>query len=152
MDQIITVFGINWKLLLIQAVNFGLLLAILYRYLYTPVLAMVDARRLKIENAIRDAERAEMELGQAEAEKARILRDATQKGDEVIDASKKRAETEEHNIMKDAQRKAVHLLNEAERRTNREHDEMIQKAEREVARMAILSAEKILRQGAAKAR
>lgn len=150
MEQIISVFGINWKLLLIQGVNFGLLLAVLYKFLYKPVLAMVDTRRAKIENAIKDSERMEMELGQAEAEKARILRDATRKGDEVIDAAKKHAEGEEHNIMKDAHRKAVHLLNEAERRTNREHDEMIQKAEREVARMAVLSAEKILRQGAGK--
>lgn len=145
MEQIVSVFGINWKLLLIQGVNFGLLLAVLYKFLYKPVLHMVDTRRLKIENAIRDAEKAEAELGQAEAEKARILREATMKGDDLIDAAKKHAETEEHNIMKDAHRKAVHLLNEAERRTNREHDEMIQKAEREVARMAILSAEKILR-------
>lgn len=150
MDQIITVFGVNWKLLLIQAVNFGLLLVILYRYLYKPVLHMIDVRRGKIENAIKDAEKAEMELGQAEAEKSRIIREATRKGDEVIDAAKKHAETEEHNILKDAQRKAVHLLNEAERRTNREHDEMLEKAEREVARLAILSAEKILRQGALK--
>lgn len=149
MDQIVTVFGINWKLLLIQGVNFGLLLAILYRYLYKPVLAMVDARRAKIENAIRNAEKTEAELGLAEAEKAHILREATKKGDDLIEAAKKHAEGEEHNIMKDAHRKAVHLLNEALRRTNREHDEMIQKAEREVARMAILSAEKILRQGAA---
>ena len=150
MDQIIEVFGVNWKLLLIQAVNFGLLLAILYRYLYKPVLHMVDVRRAKIENAIKDSERMEMELGQAEAEKSRILRDATQKGDDLIDAAKKHAETSEITIMKDAHRKAVHLLNEAERRTAREREEMIQKAEREVARMAILSAEKILRQGALK--
>ncbi|KKT36721.1 MAG: ATP synthase subunit b [Parcubacteria group bacterium GW2011_GWA1_44_13] len=150
MDQIIEVFGVNWKLLLIQAVNFGLLLAILYRYLYKPVLHMVDVRRAKIENAIKDSERMEMELGQAEAEKSRILRDATQKGDDLIDAAKKHAETSEITIMKDAHRKAVHLLNEAERRTAREREEMIQKAEREVARMAVLSAEKILRQGALK--
>lgn len=150
MDQIIAVFGVNWKLLLIQGVNFGLLLALLYKFLYKPVLHMVDTRRAKIENAIKDSERMESELGQAEAEKARILRDATQKGDELIESAKKHAETSEITIMKDAHRKAVHLLNEAERRTNREHEEMMQKAEREVARMAVLSAEKILRQGAVK--
>ncbi|MBI5799035.1 MAG: F0F1 ATP synthase subunit B [Candidatus Yonathbacteria bacterium] len=148
MEQIVSVFGINWKLLLIQGVNFGLLLAILYKFLYKPVLHMVDTRRMKIENAIKKAEIMETELGNAESEKARILRDATKKGDEIIDAAKKHAETEEHSIMQTAHRKAVHLLNEAERRTNREHDEMVQKAEREVARMAVLSAEKILRHGA----
>jgi len=150
MEQIVSVFGINWKLILIQGVNFGLLLAVLYKFLYTPVLAMVDKRRAKIVHAIHDAEKAEAELGLAEAEKARIIREATQKGDELIDAAKKHAEADEHMIMKDAHRKAVHLLNEAERRVAREREEMLQKAEREVARMAVLSAEKILRQGAVK--
>ncbi len=145
MEQIVSVFGINWKLLLIQGINFGLLLAILYKFLYKPVLHMVDVRRKKIERAIHDADEAERQLGEAEAEKARILREATKKGDELIDAAKKHAETEEHTIMKDAHRKAVHLLNEAERRVARDREEMIQNAEREVARMAILSAEKILR-------
>ncbi len=146
MEQVITVFGINWKLLLIQGVNFGLLLFILHRYLYKPVLSMVDVRRLKIENAIKNAEQMEEDLGQAEAKKVSILRSATEKGDELILAAKKHAEIEEHNIVKDAHRKAVHLLNEAERRATREHEEMLLNAEREVARMAVLAAEKILRQ------
>ncbi len=145
MEKLVAVFGINWKLLLVQGLNFSLLLAVLYQYLYKPVLAMVDARRAKIIRAIHDAEKAEAELGQAEFEKARIIREATQRGDELIDAAKKHAETSEITIMKDAHRKAVHLLNEAERRTNREHDEMMQKAEREVARIAVLTAEKVLR-------
>lgn len=145
MEQILDVFGVNWKLLLIQVVNFGLLLAVLHRYLYKPVLAMVDTRRAKIENAIHNAEKAEAELGQAEAEKSRILREATQKGDLLIDTAKKHAETEEHTMIKDAQRKVVHMLNEAERRVVREREEMIEKAEREVARMAVLAAEKVLR-------
>lgn len=148
MEQIVSVFGINWKLLLIQGVNFALLLAILYKFLYKPVLHMVDTRRAKIENAIKDSERMEIELGHAEAERSRIVRDATKKGDDLIDAAKKHAEAEEHNIMKEAHRKAVHVLSEAERRTNLEHDEMLKNAEREVARLAVLSAEKILRQGA----
>lgn len=148
MEQIIAVFGINWKLLLIQGVNFGLLLAILYKFLYRPVLKMVDDRRKKIEDAIRNAEKTEAELGLAEAQKSRILSEATRKGDELIEAAKKHAETEEAVILKEAHRKAVHLLNESERRVAREHEEMIEKAEREVARLAILSAEKILRQGA----
>ena len=145
MEQIITVFGVNWKLFLIQAVNFGLLLAILYRFLYRPVLAMIDTRREKVENAIRKAEQMERDFGEAEMAKAKLLHDATRKGDELIDAAKKHAEAEEHTIMKEAHRKAVHLINEAERRAERERQDMIDATEREVARSAVLAAEKILR-------
>lgn len=145
MEQIINVFGVDWKLLLIQAINFGLLLLILWHFLYKPVIKVVDARRERIEQGIRAAEQSERELGEAEAEKARILREATHKGDQLIEAAKKRAEAEEHALLKEAHRKATHLLNEAERRIEREHADMLQKAERDVARMAVLAAEKILR-------
>jgi len=145
MEQITSVFGINEELIIIQMVNFGLLLFVLHRYLYKPVLAMVDTRRAKIERGVRNAEQAEVELGQAEAEKARILREATLKGDELIDLAKKHALEEEHVLLKDAHRKVAHLLSEAERRALREREEMIKDSEREVARTAILAAEKILR-------
>lgn len=145
MQEIVTVFGVNWKLFLVQAVNFGLLLVILHRFLYRPVLAMIDARRATIEKGVREAERAAMELSKAEVEKARILREAIHKGDMLIDTAKKNAETEEQALLKDAHRKVAHLINEAERRTAREHEEMLKSVEREVARMAVLSAEKVLR-------
>lgn len=145
MEQIINVFGVDWKLLLIQAINFGLLLLILWHFLYKPVIKVVDARRERIEQGIRAAEQSERELGEAEAEKARILREAMHKGDQLIEAAKKRAEAEEHALLKEAHRKAIHLLNEAERRIEREHADMLQKAERDVTRMAVLAAEKILR-------
>lgn len=105
---------------------------------------MVDVRRERIERGIRDAEQSEKELGEAEAEKARILREAHLKGDLLIEAAKKKAEVEEHALIKEAQRKATHLLSEVERRIARERDEMLQKAERDVVRMAVLAAEKIL--------
>lgn len=145
MEQIITVFGVNWKLFLIQAVNFGLLLALLYRFLYRPVLGMIDTRREKIQNAINKADQMERDFGEAEMEKAKLIREATLQGSALIDAAKKHAEVEEHNLIKDAHRKVAHLLNEAERRALREREDMMAEAEREVARMAVLAAEKVLR-------
>ncbi len=145
MEQIISVFGIDWKLILIQAVNFGLLLFVLHRFLYKPVLAVIDARREKIKRSIEDTLRAEEELGKAEAERIHILHEARVKGDALIEGAKKSAQSEEHVIIKDAHRKASHLLRDAERRIEREREEMVEKTERDVARMAVLAAEKILR-------
>ncbi|KKT82045.1 MAG: ATP synthase F0 subunit B [Candidatus Yonathbacteria bacterium RIFCSPLOWO2_01_FULL_43_27] len=145
MEQIISVFGIDWKLILIQAVNFGLLLFVLHRFLYKPILAVVDARREKIERSIKNALRAEEDLGKAEAERIHILHEARLKGDELIEGAKKSALGEEHVIIKDAHRRAEYLLRDAERRIEREREEMVEKTERDVARMAVLAAEKILR-------
>ncbi len=145
MEQIISVFGIDWKLILIQAVNFGLLLFVLHRFLYKPVFAVIDARREKIERSVKNALRAEEELGKAEAERIHILREARVNGDALIEGAKKSALGEEHVIIKDAHRKAEYLLRDAERRIEREREEMVEKTARDVARMAVLASEKILR-------
>lgn len=145
MEQIISVFGIDWKLILIQAVNFGLLLFVLHRFLYKPILAIIDARREKIERSIKNTLVAEEELGKAEAERIHILHEARLKGDALIEGAKKSALGEEHVIIKGAHRKASHILRDAEHRIEREREEMVEKTERDVARMAVLAAEKILR-------
>ena len=41
--------GIEWKLLLAQGLNFILLLIILRKFLYKPILKMLDERRAKAE-------------------------------------------------------------------------------------------------------
>src|SRR3989344_3259414 len=140
MEQIISVFGIDWKLILIQAVNFGLFFFGLHLFLYKPILAVVDARREKIERSIKNALRAEEDLGKAEAERIHILHEARLKGDELIEGAKKSALGEEHVIIKDAHRRAEYLLRDAERRIEREREEMVEKTERDVARMAVLAA------------
>ena len=48
MEKVLDVFGIDWKLLLINAVNFGLLLATLSYFFYKPMMRMLDLRRDKI--------------------------------------------------------------------------------------------------------
>jgi len=57
MSELFSAFGVNWKLLLIQAVNFGLLLAALTYFLYKPILKIIDERREKVAEGVRTAER-----------------------------------------------------------------------------------------------
>ena len=45
MQQLFAAFGINWKLLLIQGINFSVLLAILSYFLYRPLMKVIDERR-----------------------------------------------------------------------------------------------------------
>ena len=68
MAQFFAAFGIDWRLLLVQAVNFGLLLLALWYFLYGPVLKMIDDRRAKIAESVKVAEAAARRLEEAKAE------------------------------------------------------------------------------------
>jgi F-type H+-transporting ATPase subunit b len=54
----------DWWTFALQTINFAILVWLLHRFLYRPVLAAVDARRVEIDRAYTEAERA-----RAEAEK-----------------------------------------------------------------------------------
>src|SRR3989344_5833992 len=84
MSQVLSVFGIDWRLLLINAVNFGLVLLALWYFLYAPVLKMLEERRKKVSDGVRDAESAKRELVQkGEATAATLMRDASAQAAEL---------------------------------------------------------------------
>lgn len=66
----------NWSTLALQTVNFAVLVWLLHRFLYKPLLRMIDARRGEVEKQFADAAAAEgkvrTQLGEVEAQRAGI--------------------------------------------------------------------------------
>ena len=65
---LIYALGIDGRILLAQLFNFAILVFILWRFAYKPVLNILEERRLKVEKSLDDAEAATKRLKQAEAE------------------------------------------------------------------------------------
>ena len=84
MDSLLTQLGIDWKLLIAQIINFLVLLAILYKFLYKPVFKILHDREEKIEKSLRQAERIEKNLFESEAEKSKIVAEARNEAGKVI--------------------------------------------------------------------
>jgi len=143
--EALSAFGVNGKLLLIQAVNFSILLVILYAFLYKPLFAMLEKRRSAIAKGLEDAEFSATERTRIESEKAEIIAGARAEGGKIVDELRKRAVTDEREILRTAQEKSAALLSEAKIRAEAEREHLIRESEKEVARMAVLAAEKILR-------
>ena len=67
MDQTLHSLGIYWPKLLAQTINFGIVLFVLWRFAYRPVLTMLEQRRQKIAESITNAEKIKAELARTEA-------------------------------------------------------------------------------------
>lgn len=145
MEEIARVFGLNWKLLLIQAVNFGVLLLALWYFLYRPVLKMLDARKEKIERGVQDAEHAHTRLKEIEGEREGIVREATQSAEEILATSKTRAQEEANELMKDASARAESIVESATQQAQESKAQALRESEAEIGKAAILAAERILK-------
>ncbi len=141
-------FGVNWKLLLIQAVNFSLLLAILYRFLYRPVFALLEKRQAVIAKGLEDADRAAKERSVIAGEKDGILRSAREEGGHIVEGLRKDGIENERKMVRETQEKTAAMLADARAKGEEERTHILRESEKEVARMAVLAAEKILRASA----
>lgn len=145
MSELLAVFGVNWKLLLAQGINFALLLSILTYFLYKPILKMIDERREKIAEGVRTAEDAKNQLALAKTQSDKIVGDASKEAESLAKAARARAEERGAEIVKSAEAQAQGVLSDATQRAEEAKRQAIKESEKEITRAAMLAAEKILR-------
>lgn len=148
MDQIIHAFGIDTRLIIIQLVNFGLLMFVLGYFLYKPVLKVLADREAKIAQGLKDAEDAAKAKSEAGVEKQAILSSAHADAAAVAERAKKAAEEKASEIVGNAENKAATVVAEAEAKRELIKEQARKESEREIAEIAILAAEKILKEKA----
>lgn len=146
MEQFLTAFGLDWRLLFIQGMNFGVLLIALTYLLYKPILRIIDERREKIAEGVRTAHMAAQKLEDAKIEGEGMIADAARQAEGLVGAARARASELSAEAAKEAEAKAHALLREAEAHAAEVKRQAMAESEREIARAAMLAAEKILRE------
>jgi F-type H+-transporting ATPase subunit b len=148
MEQIIDVFGIDWKILVVQIVNFTVLLGVLWYFLYKPLTTLIENRRAQIIKGVADAERAEAALKDADTKKADILAKASIEAQEIVNASRSSGKAREAEIVQEAQEKYERMLTEATLKGEEIQREALAKSKQEIAKLVVLGVEKTLKEQA----
>src|SRR3989338_7952080 len=95
-------FGIEPILLLAQIVNFLIILFVLKKFFYKPIVKMLDDRRERIVESLKNADEIEQKLQETEEKSAQILKDAQDQGDKFITE----AQAQANKILEAAQMEA----------------------------------------------
>ena len=146
MDQLIQAFGIDLKLIVIQIINFILLLALLSYFLYKPLLKVLNEREEKITQGVKDAEAAAEAKAAAASEKQVIVSAAHKEAEEVAARAKIHADEKAVAITAAADEKAGSIVNAAEQKAEDIKVKAHKDSEAEIAKLAVLAAEKILKE------
>ena len=145
MSQLFAAFGIDWKLLLIQGGNFAILLTVLTYLLYKPVMKIIDERREKIAEGVRTAEAAAQRLADAQTESEGIVGGAAREAEQLVASARTRADEKGSEIVREAEMRADNVLKDAQSRAEEAKRAALSESSKEIARAAMLAAEKILR-------
>lgn len=145
MEQLISAFGIEVELIIAQIINFGLLAAALTYFLYKPLLNMLQKREEKITQGMQDAEDAAKAKASADEERKTILSAAHKDAEEVGVKAKTFADEKALAILAEAQTKAEGIIANAQAKSEELKAQARKDSEVEVAKLAILAAEKVLK-------
>jgi F-type H+-transporting ATPase subunit b len=83
---------INLFWIIVSALNFVILLVLLWSFALKPVSRMLDDRRQRIETGLRDAEQARRDREQAEAERTAALAEARRESNEILNRAQRVAQ------------------------------------------------------------
>jgi len=148
MGALFDAFGIQTHLLIAQAVNFGVLFVVLTYLLYKPVLKTLEERRAVVAKGVEDAREAEEALKGAGEKATEITRGAETEAEGIVSRAKQEAGAERDRLVTEAQSRAESIEADAKRRADEEGKRVMRESEKEIARLAILAAEKAMRERA----
>ncbi len=125
-------------------VTFVLLLGILWKFAWNPILGALDARERAIQSTIEDAERLRAESEKVLEEHKKRLAEARQEGNRVLDEARQAGERMKQDIVEKAREEGTQMVARAERQIQLETEEAVQKIRAQAADLALLAAERVL--------
>lgn len=144
--ELFKALGLDLKILLAQLVNFAVLVLVLYRFGYKPILSFLDDRKKKIERGIANAEKAEKRLEDISKKEKEVLAKARGEAQEMINLAKETAEKSKAEIVAKAQEESGKMIETAKSRVEEEKSRAIREIKSEVAELVGLAVEKVVKE------
>jgi len=138
-------FGVDLPKLLFQVINFLLLLYLLNRFLFKPVLKLLDEREARIKKGLEDAEAAARDRELAKAEREAALDEARKEAQAMVARANKIAEDSRAEILAEAKEQAEKVTARAREEITAEKERAMSELRATVADLALQAAGRLVR-------
>jgi len=136
--------SVNFHDMIWAIINFLILVAILHKFLYKPIIGMLDSRKQAIQSQLDQASEARNEAMQVKEEYTREMQNARQEAQEIINRATKLAEVSKSGILQEAKAESEKVLKRAQEEINLEKEKAKAELRNEVASLAVLAAGRVL--------
>ena len=125
-------------------ISFLILLYLLKRFVYPPILEILEKREKKITGDISDAEKLKAEAQKMREDFEAQLKQAHEKADVIIKLAQEESRKSRDESLQETKAKCKQMLDGAEREIKRNQEKLIQEIRGHIAALTIASTEKIL--------
>jgi F-type H+-transporting ATPase subunit b len=131
MKDLLANFGVDWKLLFSQVVNFLLIFFVLKITVYKPLLSILAERKKKIEIGLEKAVEADKRLSEISEIKVLKVKEAQKEAAEIIREAGIKGKEEEEKIMGQALKKEKEIEERGKERVEAERADVFRRMEKE---------------------
>jgi F-type H+-transporting ATPase subunit b len=142
--DILTTLGFT-KDFWIHTANFIVLIVLLTYFLYRPITRMLDERSQRIQESLAAAERAQADVARADREREELLASTRREIGELMAQAQSTAERIQAEARTSAQQEAQRIVETARQEAEAERAQAMAELRREVASLAVLAAERIIK-------
>jgi len=144
MDELVKTFHIDFKLLIAQAINFGVVVWVLYKFAYKPLLKNMNERNEVIKRGLEDAKVAQQHLEKAEDEREKRIIEAKSEAKKILEESKQQAEKNKADMVANAEKETEYIVMQAKKQIEKEKEKMVQDVKKEIGQLVVESTQKVL--------
>ncbi len=140
----IAALGINGTWFIAQLLNFIIVLLIFWKWVYKPVVKMLDRRAETIEKSLKDAKTLETRVAKLEVERTKVIADAKAEATGILETTRKDAEDRKQEMLAKTKAEVERVIKDGKARLLKEKEAMIQDAKKDIATIAVEAARKVL--------
>ena len=129
--------GIDWRMLVAQLISFSIVFFVLWRFAYKPIFVMLQMRRERIAESMANTERIKTQLEQTEADRRKILAEAGDNANGLIEEARAAASRVREQEIQKAIAAAEQIIAKAREATAQDHVRMLAELKREVGRLVV---------------
>lgn len=142
--EILAKLGIDWKLLVAQIINFAILLAVLYKFVYKPLLALLEKREKMIAKSVDDAKAIEKSMRDAKKTVEETFANARTEASHIIETAEQTSEARKKAAVEKTKEDLRQIVEQTRAMLKNEKQAMMQEAKAEIASLVVQATERIL--------
>lgn len=137
-------FGVDWHLLVAQAINFAIVAFLIWKFAFKGILSSVKEREEQIADSVKNAEKIKLQLEETERKQEETLKGASVEAQKTVSHARDQAKIHLENQKKEAERQADEIVQKAREAMKLEKQRVLEEAREEIASLVVMTSSKVL--------
>ncbi|MEK7632067.1 MAG: F0F1 ATP synthase subunit B [Patescibacteria group bacterium] len=150
MEELVKKFGLDLGLLIAQILNFGVVLFVLWKFAYKPVLKVLRERQEKISQSLDDAKAVSEKLAEAEKLKQEKILEARREAQTIMEGVEKESERYRQQRLQEIDTELTTMRQHARNEIAAEKTQALTEAKTELVNLIMSATQKVVPKGATK--